>query len=440
MRPLLLVLALAAGAAGADIAQEYRELKDRRDRAAQELNRQSKRLQDAANDPIARANAGRAVEAAQDSLNAAQRDFDAAVRKMKPGDAIWVQETAVTSTAEDRYALKVPAVGDGVPVDPRSVGLGAGVGDFDLMAKPPPSIGAPGVGPQGGGPPPKGVVYGQAPGFANDARDHDPGAFMAPGAPHVRDPRRVPAPAGGAWPPPPEGEPPPPEEGLPFDGPLPEAVAQTGFVVFPRNETFPDLLAFEAKRPGEGSLKVLRMVAEAVKRGDAAGAAKSAELLARRHPDDPGVRRLAAVLALRRGRLDEADAHIRAALKIDPTNPEAWTVLAWVRLRQGRRAEAGEAARWALSLDPSSSAAAAALKASGVRTAAPPASAPRVAASSAPPSVAAPSPFLSRHAAPEPEAPKEAWWGAFVLAVVAVSGAALTFALKGLVWKRIIGR
>ncbi|TPW20803.1 MAG: hypothetical protein FD126_1317, partial [Elusimicrobia bacterium] len=273
MHPLWLLLALAPALAAADIAQEYRELKDRRDRAAQELNRQSKRLQDAANDPIARAQAGRAVEAAQDSLTAAQRDFDAAVRKMKPGDAIWVQETAVTSTAEDRYSLKVPAVGDGVPVDPRSVGLGAGVGDFDLMAKPPPSIGAPGVGPQGAvGPPPKGVTYGQTPGFANESRDYNPGAFMGPGAPHVRDPRKVPAPAGESWPPPPQREPPPPQEGVPFDGPIPEQALPVGFVVFPQNETFPDLLAFEAKRPGEGSLKVLTEVASSVRRGDLAGA------------------------------------------------------------------------------------------------------------------------------------------------------------------------
>lgn len=435
MRGFFLVLALAPALVAADIAAEYRELKDRRDRAAQELSRQSKRLQDASNDPIARANAGRAVEAAQTSLNAAQRDFDAAVRKMKPGDAIWVQETAVTSTAEDRYSLKVPAVGDGVPVDPRSVGLGAGVGDFDLMAMPPPSIGAPGLGPQGSaGPPAKGVTYGQSPGFDNSKLNHieSAAALMHPGAPKVRDPRT------GRSGPPSEDSPSPvsaAEEGVPFAGPVPEAVTQVGFVVFPDDETFPDLMAFEAKRPGEGSLKVLTSVAAAVRRGDLAGAWKSASLLAGRHPDDPGVRRLSAILLLRLGRLDEAAEHISAALRLDPMYAEAWTVLAWVRLRQGRRGEAGEAARWALRLDPASSGAAAALKASGVP--AQPPSGPVTQPSLGP----APSPAPAVQAAasaPDPSAPpaRSPAWGTFVLVAAAVSGAALTFALKGLVLKR----
>lgn len=434
MRPLLLVLALAPALAAADIAQEYRELKDRRDRAAQELNRQSKRLQDASNDPIARANAGRAVEAAQNSLSAAQRDFDAAVRKMKPGDAIWVEETAVTTTAEDRYAPKVPAIGDGVPVDPRSVGLGAGLGDFDLMAKPPPSITAPGVGPQGSaGTPAKGVTYGQSPGFDNSKLNHieSAAALMHPGAHKVRNPRPVRPEPSPAEPP---ASLPAPDEGVPFAGPVPEAVTQVGFVVFPDDETFPDIMAFDAKRPGEGSLKVLTSVASSVRRGDMAGAWKSASLLAARHPGDPGVRRLSAILLLRLGRLDEAAEHIQAALRIDPMNAEAWTVLSWVRLRQGRRGEAGEAARWALRLDPSSAGAAAALKASGVP--AQPPSGPVTQPSLGP--LPSPAPAVQA-AAPSPDAEPPARnpaWGTFVLFAAAVSGAALTFALKGLLFKR----
>lgn len=398
-----------------EIAQEYADAKARRDRAAAELAAQTKRLQDAANDAVARAQAGRAVEAAQKSLASAQTGFDAVVRKMKPGDAIWVQETAVGMTnsgSDDRYSLKVPGVGEGVELDPRLAGATAPHQRSGPTAVPL-------------------VGYGRPPGYDNEKRDLDPGAYMAPGAPHIRDPRNVSAPVDAPWPPPQPAGPPPPEEGVPFTGPLPEAVVQVGFVVFPQNETFPTLLAFEAKRPGAGSLKVLAQVAAAVQRGDIAGAAKSAEFLAKRHPDDPGVRRLAAILALRLGRLDEADAHISAALKIDPTNAEAWTVLAWLRLRQGRRAEAGEAARWALRLDPASSAAAAALKASGVP-------AQPAAGAVAPPPVAAPSPFLSQQAAVAPEAdvPSKSHWGSLVLAVAAVSGAALALALKGLVFRR----
>lgn len=399
--------------AAPDIAQEYAEAKARRDRAAAELSAQTKKLQDAANDAVARAQAGRGVEAAQKSMAAAQAGFDSVVRKMKPGDAIWVQETSVGMTGvggDERYAPKVPALGEGVVVVPS-----AGV-----------------IGPQRSSPvAPPTVGYGRPPGFENDKRDYNPGEYMGPGAPHVLDPRKVPAPVEPSWPPPQPSGPPPPEEGVPFAGPLPEAVVRVGFVVFPANETFPALLAFEAKRPGAGSLKVLTRVAEAVKRGDLIGAAKSAEFLAKRHPDDPGVRRLAAILALRLGRLGEADAHISAALKIDPTNAEAWTVLAWLRLRQGRRAEAGEAARWALRIDPASAAAAAALKASGAP--AQPAAGPV-----APPPVAAPSPLVSQQAAvsPEPEAPQQSHWGSLVLAVAAVSGAALAFALKGLIFRR----
>lgn len=438
MRALLLGLLLCQAGA-ADLAQEYREAKAARDRAAAELAAQSKRLQDAANDPVTRARAGKAVEEAQSSYSSAQRNFDSVVRKMKPGDAIWVQETSVGMTGAgapggDRYAPSIPAVGEGIPVDPHSVGLGAGVGEFDLMAKPPPMIGAPGVDPQSaGGQPARGVAYGLSPGFDNP-KLHDAetaAALMHPGAEKVRDPRKPP-PRESAFEPP--SEPPPPEEGVPFTGPLPEPVAQVGFVVFPDDETFPALLAFEARKPGTGSLKVLAAVSQSVRRGDLAGAWKSAAVLAERHPDDPGVRRLAAVLNLRLGKLDEADAHIQAALRLDPANAEAWTVLAWVRLRQGRRGEAAQAARWALRLDPGSTGAAAALKASGA-PAAPPAGPvlPPALSPAPPPSAAAPA------AAVEPEAPApKANWGAFVLGVAAVSGAALAFALKGLLWPRKI--
>jgi tetratricopeptide (TPR) repeat protein len=430
---------LASAATAADLAQEYREAKAARDRAAAELAAQSKRLQDAANDPIARARAGKAVEQAQSSYASAQKTFDSVVRKMKPGDAIWVQETAVGMTGAgapggDRYAPQVPAVGEGVPVDPHSVGLGAGVGEFDLMAKPPPMIGAPGAGPQGAaGAPAPGVTYGLSPGFDNP-KLHDAetaAALMHPGAPKVRDPRKPPSAESGFEAP---AEPPPPQEGVPFTGPLPEPLAQVGFVVFPTDETFPSLLAFEARTPGAGSLKVLSAVSQSVRRGDLAGAWTSAAVLVERHPEDPGVRRLAAVLNLRLGKLDAADAHIQAALRLDPANAEAWTVLAWVRLRQGRRGEAGRAARWALRLDPGFSGAAAALKASGV-PAAPPSGPvlPPALSPAPPPSAAAPA------AAAEPEAPApQADWGAFVLGVAAVSGAALAFALKGLLRPRKI--
>lgn len=423
-----------------DIAAEYADAKGRRDRAAAELAAQTKRLSDAANDAVARAQAGRAVEAAQKSLASAQTGFDAVVRKMKPGDAIWIQETAVGMTnsgSDDRYSLKVPGVGEGVEMDPRLAG-GNYVGEVPYKggAVPPLRVPtAPGTGPHRSGPAAVPVVgYGKPPGYDNDKMNYIESAatLMGPGAPKIRDPRpprSQPPPEG--WPPSQPSGPAPPEEGIPFAGPLPEAIAQVGFVVFPQNETFPTLLAFEAKRPGAGSLKVLTQVASAVQRGDVAGAAKSAEFLAKRHPDDPGVRRLAAILALRLGRLDEADSHISAALKIDPTNAEGWTVLAWLRLRQGRRAEAGEAARWSLALDPTSAAAAAALKASGVP-------AQPAAGAVAPPPVAAPSPFVSLQTtvAPEPEAPPESNWGSIVLAVAAVSGAALAYALKGLIFRR----
>ncbi|TBR25963.1 hypothetical protein EPO15_01190, partial [bacterium] len=62
MRGLLLIILLSPAAAapagtGAppDLAQEYRDAKAQRDRAAAELALQTKRLQDAANDAVARA-------------------------------------------------------------------------------------------------------------------------------------------------------------------------------------------------------------------------------------------------------------------------------------------------------------------------------------------------------------------------------------------------
>ena len=417
-----------AGTGQPDLAAEYRAAKDRRDRAAAEVARQSRLVIDAGSNTAARLAAARALENAQSSLQAAETDFSAVVRKMKPGDAIWIQETAVgvTGRGADRYQTQIPAIGDGAALDP-TVQSGQGLGDSPDYTKPlPPLRGpeAPGVGtireePHGG------VGYGLPPGFANDRLDDmDSRAGMIPPSSRRRDPRRVRPSA--------DGEEPfdaPTREGEPFTDPLPPEAVPLVFVRLSEPTRFP-ILTNPRRSPGGGALGILAGVARDVDKGDLAGAWKGTEALLAQHPDDPGVRSLAAGILLRLGRAKEAEEHARAAIRLGDESPDPWTVLAWALLRQGRRREAAEAARRALDIDPAAAGAAAALRAAGP------------AGSGQPPAVAPPAAGAagasSADPGPAPEAPpaSPARGLLFGAAAAAVAAAAIGIFLRPRLFRR----
>ncbi|MBI3299680.1 MAG: tetratricopeptide repeat protein [Elusimicrobia bacterium] len=367
MRAFLLAGALALPASGAispgvvreatDPLYEYNAAKARRDAANAELYRQNLRLDAAANDVNARLAAAREVEKAQLAKQAADADFDKVVRKMKPGDAIWVQETAV-GTTEDRYSNRIPEVGDGAEVLYALDAQGSPISGRPVAPLRAPD--APGTGfVRPVVPDPGLVAYGRPAGFANS--NEEPRGRPVPAA--SEPPRREapPTPSGTA--------PSSADEGTPVLAPLPEPVINLTFMRFSDPTRFPTLNAPRGA-PGDGASTLLAGVGREVRRGDLAGAWKGVRVLLDKHPDDPGVRRLAAALLLRLGRPIEAERHARESLRLDPTDADAWTVLSWALLRQGRLREAAQAARAALDLDPNASGAAAALTASG-RSAAP---------------------------------------------------------------------
>lgn len=351
MRGLALACALAAPVLASDIVADYQAAKARRDAAAADLARQSALLEASSGDTMNRLSAARAVEKAQLSLQSASADLNAVVRQMKPGDAIWVQETKVGQT--DRYAPQIPDPGAGAPLDWR-------MGAIAPIKVPE----APGVGFQRAAGEPGRVSYGRPAGFANSNEEAQgrpltdeaaPRLLHAPQiAPRVTLPAPVPAPA---------------DEGRPFAGPLPPAAVNLTFLRFGDPIRFP-VLNNPRRSSGDDALRSLSGVAREVERGDLEGAWRGTQGLLAFYPDDPGVQRLAAGLLLRLGRAAEAEAHARESIRLDGTNPEAWTVLAWSLLRQGKRREAAAAALSALALDPLALGAAAALTAMGLPPAA----------------------------------------------------------------------
>ncbi|MDE2293659.1 MAG: hypothetical protein KGL53_16380, partial [Elusimicrobia bacterium] len=221
MRALLVLLAAApafagGAAANGDIAARYQAARQARDAAAARLAADQQAVADAGNSTLQRLAAARAVEKDRAVLSAADAQLQGVLKQVKPGDAVWLQETQPGTTADpDRYQLRIPDIGAGVPADPAGEGVGVQQ-EADRPLPPLRGLDAPGGGSVTRIPPPGSVSYDLPAGFANGMlKGGEPSGGRLPVV-------SMPGEAGRG------GGQAPPQEGVPFAGPVPPAVLRTG--------------------------------------------------------------------------------------------------------------------------------------------------------------------------------------------------------------------
>ncbi|MFH1724901.1 MAG: tetratricopeptide repeat protein [Elusimicrobiota bacterium] len=346
---------------GGGLEAEYRRAKEDIRAALDEIQRCEDRVSRASS-VYERLNARRELERAQGSLSEAEAALSSARARMRPGDAVWEEETRVESGGErksrDSYRFRVPSVGPGAEVDPR-VHQRSWVGEGGSPGRPRPPA-APEVParatPQEAGGGSGEIIYNRPAGYANP-RSSGARSSAPPRDPPLRAPATAPftlpsaPPVGG------RGGPMPPESGLlPPPAREPEIPYPAYFVKEPGPSDFP--MIFKAGRDRRGpALALIRSVNRGLRSGDLEAALRDADRLAAVEPADPGVHHLRAAVLSRMGRYAEAEAAARAAVSLDRERPAAYRTLAWAQLRQGKLREAAESVARALELDPHDTAA-----------------------------------------------------------------------------------